>query len=82
MRHVKYLFSTLILLLCSITVSAQDFEVDGIYYNITSSTNLTVEVTNKNGEIKSYSGEVIIPSKVICGELEYSVTSIGSSAFY
>ena len=60
MRHVKYLFSTLILLLCSVTASAYDFEVDGIYYNITSEEDLTVEVTERN-----YSGEVIIPSYVI-----------------
>ena len=77
MRHVKYLFSTLILLLCCVSVSAHDFEVDGIYYNITSEEDLTVEVTERN-----YSGEVIIPSYVIYEGIEYSVTRIGFDAFH
>ena len=81
MRHVKYLFSTLILLLCSATASAYDFEVDGIYYNITSKEDLTVEVGNRDGFSDSYFGTVAIPSNVTYEEVEYSVTRIGASAF-
>ena len=81
MRHVKYLFSTLILLLCSVTASAYNFVVDGIYYNITSEEDLTVEVTCHNIGIASYSGEVVIPSNVTYDMVEYSVTSIGWYAF-
>ena len=46
MKHLRQLFIAL-LLLFSVAVNAHDFEVDGIYYNITSSTNKTVEVTYK-----------------------------------
>lgn len=81
MRHVKYLFSTLILLLCSVTVSAYNFVVDGIYYNITSEEDLTVEVTSYEFGKSSYSGEIVIPSNVTYEEVEYSVTSIGYLAF-
>ena len=45
MRYAKHFFLTAAMLLCSIVVSAHDLEVDGIYYNITSSTDMTVEVT-------------------------------------
>ena len=45
MKKFKSLVLAVIGLLCSISVSAEDFEVDGIYYNITSSTDMTVEVT-------------------------------------
>ena len=31
-------------LLCSLTVSAHDFEVDGIYYNLASVSDLVVQV--------------------------------------
>ena len=35
-NYLKQLFVAIVVLLCSVTVSAYDFEVDGIYYNITS----------------------------------------------
>lgn len=47
MKQAKFLLTSIALLLCSITISAHDFEVDGIYYNITPSTDNTVEVTHK-----------------------------------
>ena len=46
MKHLKHLFTAL-LLLCATAVAAHDFEVDGIFYNITDATNQTVEVTYK-----------------------------------
>ena len=71
-------------LLCT-AVSAYDFEVDGIYYNITSSSDLTVSVTYRgrysDSYLNEYSGSVVIPEKVTYDSKEYSVTSIGSSAF-
>ena len=76
MKTIKQLLITIAVLLCSITLHA--FEVDGIYYDITSSTDLTVEVTW--GYIES-SGSVIIPSTVAYSGEEYSVTSIGYDAF-
>ena len=68
-------------LLVSMNVLAYDFKSGGIYYNITSSENKTVEVTYKDTNYKSYSGDVTIPSSVTHEEIEYSVTSIGDYAF-
>ena len=58
---------------------AEDFEVDGIYYNITSEEDKTVEVTT--GSYK-YSGVVTIPESVTNDGSTYSVISIGDYAFY
>lgn len=66
---------------------AHDFEVDGIYYNITSEEKKTVEVTgpsDKNivdGGYKIYKDVVFIPEKVNYDGKEYTVTAIGESAF-
>lgn len=72
-------------MLCT-AVSAHDFYRDGIYYNITSSSKLTVEVTYEgdryNDYNNEYSGSVVIPEKVTYYGKEYSVTSIGELAFY
>ena len=65
--------------------SAHDFVVDGIYYNITSSTDRTVSVTYRGNESDSYSneytGSVVIPKTVTYSGKTYSVTSIGRYAF-
>ena len=66
-------------LLCT-AVSAHDFVVDGIYYNITSNTDLTVGVTYYSYS-DEFSGSVVIPEKVTYNGKEYSVTSIGKDAF-
>ena len=65
------------LLFCCTAASA--FEVGGIYYNITSSTDKTVEVTSG---VKKYTGAITIPAKVTYNGTEYSVTAIGRYAFY
>ena len=72
-------FSTL---LCT-AVSAYSFEVDGIYYSITSwDDDLTVEVTFRDYiNYNSYSGSVVIPEKVTYEGKVYSVTSIKEDAF-
>lgn len=73
------------MLLCNIIVSAHDFEVDGIYYNITSETDLTVEVTCKGNYafsyVDEYTGEVVIPKSIFYNNNIYSVTNIDVSAF-
>ena len=83
-KHLKHLFTAL-LLMCATVVSAHDFEVDGIYYNILSETNKTVEVTYKGTYYSQYSNEysgcVVIPQSVTYNGSTYSVTSIGSEAF-
>ena len=83
------LFRTVIaalLLLCSTVATAHDFTVGGIYYNILSSTDQTVEVTY-NDELfynfaSSYSGSITIPSSVTYSGTTYSVTTIRDLAFY
>ena len=79
MRKIKQMLMTIAVLLCSATVHAYDFEVDGIYYNILSMSDLTVEVTNGDYE---YIGEVIIPETVVYKSKVLKVTSISSYAFY
>ena len=83
MRKMKSLVLAVMGLLCSMSVSAHDFEVDGIYYNIT--TDNTVTVTYQGNSYyeysNEYSGEVKIPESVTYNGNTYSVTSIGNSAF-
>lgn len=62
----------------STTASAYDFEVDGLFYSIVSSTDLTCEVIH--GDI-TYAGDIIIPSSVTYDNRNLSVTKIGSMAF-
>ena len=66
-------------LLCSVAASGYNFEVDGIYYNVTSETDLTVEIIE--GDYK-YRTKINIPENVTSydGTL-YSVVSIGNNAF-
>ena len=62
---------------------AYDFEVEGIYYNITDETNKTVEVTFKEAYSNEYTGTVVIPTSVERTDgTVYTVISIGSGAFY
>ena len=71
-------------LLCSITIYAADFEVDDIYYNITSDTDKMVEVTGgyyTPDDLEFYTGSVVIPSTVSYLGIVYNVTSIGIFAF-
>ncbi len=70
------LFLVMALLSLSI-VTAQDFIVDNIGYNIISGTT-NVEVTKKT---ECYSGSVIIPSTVNYNSTDYAVTTIGEAAF-
>ncbi len=85
MKTINQLLLTTAVLLFCITASAHDFEVDGIYYNITSETDLTVSVTFKGDKSDSYnneySGSIVIPSRVIYDRKYYCVTSIGELAF-
>ncbi len=85
MKHTRHWLTMVVWLLCGITASAHDFEVDGIYYNITSSTDLKVEVTFRGVDydeyIGEYSGTVTIPSTVTYEGSIYNVTNIGYSAF-
>lgn len=79
---MKHLF-TILLLLCGFVNSHAYITVDGIYYNITSESDKTVEVTTKDNTFgQSYSGIVSIPNSIEYNGNKYSVTAIGKNAFY
>ena len=82
MKTIKFFLTTIAVLLCSVMANAYDFEVDGISYNILSSTDLTVEVTYGSSYYTEYSGVVIIPSSVTYANRTYGVISIGNYTFY
>lgn len=79
---MKYLLSILFLV-GAIHVLAYDFEVDGIYYNITSDS--TLEVTFENSSsYKTYAniGAIIIPETITYNDAIYVVAGVGEYAFY
>ena len=83
LNTLKGLLLTL-LLACTSTVFAHDFEENGIYYNILSETDKTVEVTYKGdnaGSFNEYIGVVVIPSTIDVNDITYSVNRIGVFAF-
>ena len=83
-RYLKLFFAAL---LCIATTGARayDFEVDGIFYFISSSVDKTVAVTHKEQSPYSnkyaYTGHIIIPKNVTYNNTTYSVTIIGGHAF-
>ena len=87
MKHTKHILLMATLLLGSLSVSAYDFEVDGIYYDIKSRADLTVEVTFEKLDDEDstysppYSGIVIIPETVNYNGTTYRVTAIGGFSF-
>ena len=77
MRKFKlFLLISALCLVSATTASAYDFEVDGIYYNLTPGITVAVACTQDG-----YSGEVTIPSTVNCNGVTYSVTRIEEMAF-
>ena len=85
MKTIKFFLTTIAVLLCSVMVNAHDFEVDGIFYNILSSTDLTVEVTYRGPALgyypDCYRESVVIPSSVTYENKVYTVNRI-NLAFY
>src|SRR5574344_2196910 len=77
-KRFTALMTTLILsVIFSISSSAYDVEVDGIYYNLISEGNVA-EVTKGDNK---YEGDIKIPSSINVNEAAYSVTSIKKYAF-
>ena len=75
---MKKLFTLLLALVATTALWAADFEVDGIYYDIISTENLTVKVTNGDNK---YCGNVVIPSTINYKSRTLTVASIGKTAF-
>ena len=61
------------------STKAYDFEVDGIYYNIVSFTDLTCEITAGN---EKYTGDIIIPAQISYNSRNLEIIGIASKAFY
>lgn len=77
---------TCLLFTCINRVCAHDFEVNGIYFNVISESDKTVEVTYKGSSYSEYSneytGHLVLPSSIDIDGTTYSVTSVGDKAFY
>ena len=69
----------MLLLLCSAAANASDIFVDGIYYNILSSEEGTVEVTGVS--YREYSGNIVIPESFKVNNKVLKVVGIGDRAF-
>lgn len=74
----KFLLALLFLVPC--LAHAYDAYIDGIYYNLNTAAK-TAEVTYSSVYDKSYSGSVAIPPTINYQGNDYSVASIGESAF-
>ena len=75
-RFTACLTTLILSVFFSISALAYDVEVDGIYYDISETT-----ATVTKGD-KKYSGDIVIPESISFNNSNYSVTSIGKSAFY
>ncbi|MBD5280418.1 MAG: leucine-rich repeat protein [Bacteroides sp.] len=78
-QYLKKLVMSIAMLLTLTSAYAYDFEVDGIYYEVTSFTDLTCKVVSGDNK---YEGDVTIPSEVSFNSRTLRVTEIGDKAFY
>lgn len=83
MRHRSYFFRFVAIMMacltCSMSASAYDMYLDGIYY--TQLTNSTVEVAYANINSADYSGSVTVPLLARSGIQSWTVRGIGYKAF-
>lgn len=77
MRFYRILVLSILGLIFSTSIYAFDVEVNGIYYNLDSSSK-TAEVTSGTNK---YSGDVVIPATINNNGTIYNVTKIDSYAF-
>ena len=78
---IKKLLTVAILLSATLSTWAYDFYADGLWFG-KNSDGKTVYVTSSGDDRYKYYGSVVIPYKITVNGTTYSVTSIGSSAFY
>lgn len=71
------------LLATTLSASAFDLELDGIHYNIISTTEKTVMTTpgNDSGPINNVVGALVLPETVVIRGESYKVTEIGRRSF-
>lgn len=77
---IKLLLLIFTVVFTTTNLHAADFTLDGIAYTITSTTAPNTVAVSKTSP--GYTGTVTIPGEVRYNSISYSVTSIGSSAFY
>ncbi len=81
----KVLLSALLAQLFTLSASAYNVYIDGIYYNLDATTK-TATVTYRSYQTTTssykYSGRISIPTVVNYNNVNYKVTTIGNSAFY
>ena len=68
------------MLLLPMMTSAEEVEIDGLWYNLVSKAKVAEVIQYKNNQ--KYSGDIVIPETVTYEDIEYGVTSIGEKAFY
>lgn len=78
---IQKLWMFIAVLCTSLSASTYAFYSDGLYYNILSEKDRTVEVTDSPNNDDYVSGDIEIPRKVIYNSKTYTVTSIGDDAF-
>lgn len=80
---IKKVLCTLFSLALSANVSAHDFEVDGICYDVVSLTDLTCIVVKKYNHYRydEYSGDIVIPSTVDYANKTLTVIGIENKTF-
>jgi hypothetical protein len=80
-KVLKSLFYT-IFTFCYVSANAYDFQSNGVYYNILSEEEATVEVTSEYEGAESYAGYIEIPEVVSYRwSGEYTVVAVGNYAF-
>ncbi|MBR5748425.1 MAG: leucine-rich repeat protein [Prevotella sp.] len=75
---MKKLFISIVAMLLPLMASADAVEINGIFYNLIDKANSAEVTKNPN----YYSGDIVIPDKIIYEGINYNVTSIGKDAFY
>lgn len=80
----KQVLCVLLSLSTALNTFAYDFMVDGLAYNVLSTDDKTVELTNTGDPTNNYSGltQADIPSAVTNKDITYTVTRIGDYALY
>ena len=77
MMNMKKQLLLVLLALMPLMISAEEVEIDGIYYNLVSKIKEAEVISNPN----EYRGNIVIPEEVEYEDVVYKVTSIGNSAF-
>ena len=78
MKNLKHVF-TVLLLLCTTVVCAENVTIDGIAYSVNAETKQAEVVSNGWG---NYSGDIVVPDEIIYNAVTYRVTSVGNEAFF